>query len=105
MSKYLLNKFLYTVDRDQLSADVEAIRKSTSSRLPANSAQSEAQDFRLDGTTCRAVNWGAGVVVPIEYGEQAGGLVFREPKGDTQVADVYLCGDRSPVRSLTLPVP
>ena len=54
---------------------------------------------------CRAVDWGAGLLVPIQYGEDPAGLVLREPLGDTQVADVYLCGDPRPVRSLTLPVP
>ena len=96
---------IYSVNPDELSTDVEEIRRSATYRSQANGSLAEPRDFLLDGATCRAVDWGAGVLVPIQYGEQSGGLVFRQAKGDTQVADVYLCGDNTPVRSLTLPVP
>lgn len=32
-------------------------------------------------------------------------LVYRQPAGDTQVVDLYVCGQSRPVRSVTLPAP
>jgi hypothetical protein len=96
---------LYTLNPEELSADVEQLRKSRSYQRQDGSFDVGAQAFTVGATTCRTVDWGRGVLIPVQYGEDLGGLVFREPLGDTQVADVYLCGDRTPVRSLTLPVP
>lgn len=54
---------------------------------------------------CRPGAWGEGTFVPVRYGRAPAVLVLRRSAGDTQVADLFLCGDREPVRSVTLPAP
>ncbi len=56
-------------------------------------------------SSCLARQWGKGAFVPVTYDGSPGVLVFRRPRGDTQVADVFLCGSPNPLRSVTLPVP
>lgn len=57
------------------------------------------------GETCLTDTWGAGSFVPVRYEGVPAVLVFRRARGDTQVADLFLCGDSEPVRSVTLPAP
>lgn len=57
------------------------------------------------GAACRSSAWGSGTFVPVTYGGSPAVLVLRKPQGDTQVADLYLCGATTPVRSVTLPAP
>ena len=47
--------------------------------------------------------WGGGRYVPVSYGGSGGWLVVRPPAGDTQVVDLFLCGEDGAVRSTTLP--
>lgn len=54
---------------------------------------------------CVRGHWGAGTYVPVEYGRTPAYLVLRRHTGDTQVADLFLCGSDEPVRSITLPGP
>lgn len=56
-------------------------------------------------TACLARDWGRGSFVPVTYDGTPGVLVFRRPRGDTQVADLFVCGSTDPLRSVTLPVP
>jgi len=61
--------------------------------------------FDAAGLACRADSWGRGTFVPVRYGRTPAVLVFRRALGDTQVADLFLCGDTEPARSVTLPAP
>ena len=54
---------------------------------------------------CVRGHWGAGTYVPVEYGRSPAFLVLRRHTGDSQVADLFLCGSDAPVRSITLPGP
>jgi hypothetical protein len=54
---------------------------------------------------CARGHWGAGTYVPVEYGRSPAYLVLRRHTGDSQVADLFLCGSDEPVRSITLPGP
>jgi hypothetical protein len=54
---------------------------------------------------CRSARWGEGAFVPVRYGRAPAVLVLRRAAGETQVADLFLCGDPDPVRSVTLPAP
>lgn len=54
---------------------------------------------------CVRGRWGAGTYVPVEYGRSPAYLVLRRHTGDSQVADLFLCGSDEPVRSVTLPGP
>lgn len=57
------------------------------------------------GAGCTPGFWGAGRYVPASYGPNPGWLVFRSPRGDTQVVDLFLCGEDDAERSATLPSP
>ncbi len=61
--------------------------------------------FDAAGVACRADAWGRGTFVPVRYVHAPAVLVFRRAMGDTQVADLFLCGDTEPERSVTLPAP
>jgi hypothetical protein len=97
---------LFSLRRDELADDVNLAR----SRLPLDA---QGQNFgytprsadRAAGAACNADQWGAGRFVPVLYGKVPAVLVFRRPVGDTQVADLFLCGGTEPVRSVTLPAP
>jgi hypothetical protein len=67
--------------------------------------RSANQADRAAGAACHADAWGQGRFVPVRYGKVPAVLVFRRPAGDTQVADLFLCGSDEPVRSVTLPAP
>ena len=53
---------------------------------------------------CIDPSWGDGEMIPVRYDGQRGVLVLRNPVGDTQDVDLYLCGDSAPTRSTTVPV-
>ena len=52
---------------------------------------------------CIGRDAGAGAAVPIRYDGTPAVLIYRPPRGDTQVVDLYLCGRDEVVRSITLP--
>lgn len=69
-----------------------------------------AQDFDAQyeaygKARCAVGEWGAGRIVVVRYDGSLGALVYRTPRGDTQVADLYLCGRDVPTRSITLSAP
>jgi hypothetical protein len=55
--------------------------------------------------TCLTTDVGAGDVVAATYDGAAAAIVLRAPSGDVQVVDLYLCGDSTPRRSITLTAP
>lgn len=57
------------------------------------------------GRACGSDAWGAGRFVPVTYDGRPAVVVLRRPQGDTQVTDVFLCGDTEPTRTITLPAP
>lgn len=52
---------------------------------------------------CLGRDAGAGAAVPVRYDGTPAVLVYRPPRGETQVVDLYLCGHPEVVRSITLP--
>ncbi len=71
-------------------------------------ADRSAAGFSLDRARradCRAGDWGPGTVVPARYGSERAVVVLRRPTGDTQLADLFVCGREEPVRSARLPAP
>ena len=52
---------------------------------------------------CAGPDAGPGAAVRIRYDGSPAALVYRPPRGDTQVVDLYLCGRDEVVRSITLP--
>ena len=54
---------------------------------------------------CVTVDLRPGRQLPAVYDGANAVLVLRPPSGDVQVADLYLCGDTEPRRSITLTAP
>ena len=95
---------LFTVQPDQLARDVDRLRNQSANEAQADFA-AKVRGYRYRDTDCRAVDWGAGLLVPIQYGEDPAGwscasrAVTPKWRMSTSVATPR------PVRSLTLPVP
>lgn len=53
---------------------------------------------------CEPGDWGRGGFFPVVYEDSPGWMVLRPPQGETQVADLFLCGSEQAVRSVTLPL-
>lgn len=54
---------------------------------------------------CARGAWGQGSYLPVIYDGTPGWVVLRSPQGESQVADLFLCGSELAVRSVTLPLP
>lgn len=95
---------------DRFAEDVGRLRQ-----VPARSAYAQdRQDAEEPGDTgardaarawCEPGAWGRGTYRPVRYGNAEGWVVLRRPQGDTQVADLFLCGSELTVRSVTLSSP
>ncbi len=55
--------------------------------------------------TCDLDGIGRGDRIVVRIDGERGVVVFRRPDGDTQQADLYVCGTPVPVRTVTLPAP
>lgn len=93
----------YKLRPQHFSRDVVEARKAVAGDIPLNGVSSDG--IRAPAEPCTRPSWGGGRYVPVRYGAVEGYLVFRKPTGDTQVVDLYLCGARIAVRSVTLPRP
>lgn len=91
------------------SDDVLRARKQTALTSSMDGVEINSRANDLFGVVplgrCREPGWGTGRFVAVRYGSSPGYLVFRTPAGDTQVADLFLCGVADAVRSITLPRP
>lgn len=100
---------LFPLRRDHLTDDVLSLSRLAVVKPQPKSGESfQAQAGSADqavGAACRVDEWGQGRFVPVSYGGAPAVVVFRHPQGDTQVADLFLCGSEQPVRSVTLPAP
>jgi hypothetical protein len=99
---------LFSLRRNHLTDDVTLARRdllplADAPREYSHSGPSSAN--RAAGAACGADQWGQGRFVPVSYRGAPAVVVFRRPVGDTQVADLFLCGSEQPVRSVTLPAP
>ncbi|GAB3198429.1 hypothetical protein GCM10027062_12580 [Nocardioides hungaricus] len=61
--------------------------------------------YSLAKARCTGRDAGTGTLVPIRYDGRPAALVYRLPRGRTQVVDLYLCGRGGVARSITLPAP
>jgi hypothetical protein len=67
--------------------------------------QRNQTNSELAAAVCSTGAWGSGRYVAVRYAGDPGWIVFRKPEGDTQEADLFLCGSELARRSLTLPYP
>lgn len=94
---------------DRFGAQVRRLQSSTR-ELALKDSTSASTDglFSLSRhplrSGCSTRGWGEGLLVPVRYDDQLGAVVFRSASGESQVADLYLCGSDEPARSITLPV-
>jgi hypothetical protein len=96
----------FAVDPDDLSRDLRKVQQYAERSAVVDSLNRAKGDAALaELASCPTKGLGEGTYVSIRYGDQPAILVLRPPVGETQVADVYLCGSRDPVRSLTLRLP
>lgn len=65
----------------------------------------ESLDRVGNRTVCDPGAWGRGSYLAVLYDDAEGWVVLRRPQGETQIADLFLCGSESVVRSVTLPYP
>lgn len=74
-------------------------------RLRAQRRAGAMQYLTSAKAQCVGRGAGAGDAVPIRYDGDPAVLVYRTPRGDTQVVDLYVCGRDGVVRTITLPAP
>lgn len=95
-----------TLSRETYSQDVSALRDGAGGLDELPSVDRGAGDATsAAGATCLSDAWGEGTFVPVRYAGTPAVLVFRRATGDTQLADLFLCGDSEPRRSVKLPAP
>jgi hypothetical protein len=99
---------------DRFGAQVTRIRdRAERAKSDAGNFSTASGSVTYDGlgllhayrSTCPTADWGRGHAVPVRYDGRPGVLIFRQVRGDTQVADLFLCGSDQPERSITLPAP
>lgn len=100
-------KQLRELSPNDFSRDVLAVRTraaaTTDEGTTSGLNDSLERAYTATGRACGADGWGAGTFVPVRYEGGPAILVFREVMGDSQVADLFVCGDPEPIRSVTLP--
>ncbi len=111
-----------TIRSDHFGQDVRRARNLTASfvasltAVPTASAEPSPSESDTEGPatdaasayaapTCATTAFGAGVALAATYDGAPAVLVLREPAGDVQVVDVYVCDTTEPTRSITLTVP
>jgi hypothetical protein len=92
---------------EHFSSDVRRIRRDLrslvvdqTSKGPRTLSSSPPQD-----EACAADGSGPGALVPVRYGSERGVLVFGPVRGDSQVVELFACGNPEALRSVTLPAP
>ncbi len=93
---------------DRFGAQVRRLHTSTRTMALADSADAPVDGLFSLGRSlrpgCPTTGWGTGLLVPARYDGRLGAVIFRKAKGETQVVDLFLCGNDEPTRSITLPV-
>ncbi len=95
---------VFKLDPDELSRDIHRVQTYALTAESAGDANLSSP-WATNLAKCATRSQGTGTFVPVRYGGRPAVVAFRMPAGDTQVAEVYLCGGAEPVRSLTLPIP
>ena len=88
----------------RFSSDVQRIRRQVAT-LDGDTlvTQEELRGSVSAARGCLPSAGGPGTVVPVRYRGEPGVLVFRPVRGDRQVVELFGCGGRQPLRSVTLP--
>jgi len=103
----------YELQSDQFARDADALQlEALASTVTDGRTGVDLPEFsakRLNRVKNRSVcdpgAWGGGNYVAVLYDDAEGWMVLRRPRGETQIADLFLCGSESVVRSVTLTYP
>jgi hypothetical protein len=106
-SEYLVVTEPLPVRPEHFSSDVRRIRgglrslvTDQTSKSPPALSSSPSEDY-----ACAAASSGPGALVPVRYGSRRGVLLFEPVRGDSQVVELFACGNAEALRSVTLPAP
>jgi hypothetical protein len=88
------------VRADHFSADVRRVRHAAQHAPGADYGTVRGDHPARD---CELRDWGRGTLVLVRYDGSPAVVVLRPVTGDTQVADLFRCGDDDVLRSTTLP--
>jgi hypothetical protein len=105
--EYLVVTEPLPVRPEHFSSDVRRIRRDLrslvadqTSKSPPALSSSPPEDY-----ACAAGSSGPGALVPVRYGSRRGVLLFGPVRGDSQVVELFACGNAEALRSVTLPAP
>jgi len=88
----------------RFAGDARAYAPGAAAGAGRDAELAQSGDALTGAATCPPGAWGGGRYVRVVLDREAGWLVYRAPRGDTQVVDLFLCGTDSPERSATLPL-
>lgn len=88
----------------RFAGDARALAPGSATRSKGDALVTQSDDERAAATPCPPGAWGGGRYVRVVLDGESGWLVYRPPRGDTRVVDLFLCGTDSPERSATLPL-
>jgi hypothetical protein len=106
---YELRSQRFARDAEELQAltfDADVASENDGDGAPRGGAAAYDSSLRRAAkqSLCEPGDWGRGGFFPVVYDGAPGWMVLRPEAGDTQVADLFLCGSDQAVRSVTLPV-
>jgi len=92
---------------DHFSSDVRRIRGDLRSLVADQTSKSPPalSSSPPEDVACAGDSSGPGALVPVRYGSQRGVLLFGPVRGDSQVVELFACGNPEVLRSVTLPAP
>ena len=92
------------VEPDRFAVDARRLRVVATGQESADPAPDSVEvRGMLQRGRCEPGLWGGGRYLRVVYDREAGWLVYRPPRGDTQVVELFLCGEDSAERSATVP--
>ena len=90
----------FSSDVRRIRGDLRPLVADQTSKSPPTLSSSTAE-----GVACAGDASGPGALVPVRYGGQRGVLLFGPVRGDSQVVELFACGNPESLRSVTLPAP
>ena len=104
---YLVVAAPLPVRPEHFSSDVRRIRGDLRSLVADQTSPSPPalSSSAPEDVVCAAGGSGPGAMVPVRYGSRRGLLLFGPVRGDSQVVELFACGNPEALRSITLPAP
>jgi hypothetical protein len=90
----------FSSDVLRIRGDLRSLVADQKSKIPPALSSSALEDV-----ACAGDSSGPGALVPVRYAGQRGVLLFGPVRGDSQVVELFACGNPETLRSVTLPAP